>query len=213
MVAFQKPDKNGTKQVRKVTIPRRKSRQLFIEDINIDTLPVNRKQQPPSKFTESTEITINTNNFYNAYLIWIYLRKIYSVDQLIPIFKGFKLEHRKTKEPQLCKTSETYLTPLNSKVTEYQTIQRYMKYLQGLAEQVNMPSVNITLDVGAAINAYLVIWNNPVMFKNIIIHLGSFHFLKENFQVHADLSLVFTWLRIFSMVNFPFFLFWNHYFQ
>ena len=194
IVAFQKPNKNGTKLARKLSVPRRKSRQLFMEDINIDTLPVNKKQEPPSTFAERSEITTNTANFNNAYLIWIYLRKIYSVDQLVPTFKGFKLEYRKTKEPQLCKTSETYLTPLNSKVTEYQTIQRYMKYLQGLAKQVNMPSVNITLDVGAAINAYLVIWNNPVLFKNIIIHLGSFHFLKENFQVlfYRAFSFVFT---------------------
>ena len=59
-----------------------------------------------------------------------------------------------------------------------------MQYLQSLAEQVNMKLVNITLDVDAGINAYLVIWNNPVLFKNIIIHLGSFHFLKENLQVN-----------------------------
>ena len=46
-----------------------------------------------------------------------------------------------------------------------------------------MPYVNITLDVGAAINAYNTIRNFPEMYKNVIIHLGSFHFLKENFQV------------------------------
>ena len=203
MVTFQNPSKNGTNQAYKTFVPRRKSRQLFIEDINIDTLPVNKKQEPPLTLSEISEITTNTTNFNNAYLIWIYLRKIYSVDQLIPIFKGFKLEHRKTMKPQLSKTSETYLTPLNSKVTDYKTIQRYMKYLQSLAEQVNMPSVNITLDVGAAINAYLVIWNNPVLFKNIIIHLGSFHFLKENFQVLVDGSLFlrFCFLTFFRWWN------------
>ena len=42
---------------------------------------------------------------------------------------------------------------------------------------------NITLDVGAAINAYKTIWSYPEQYKNVIIHLGSFHFLKEKFQV------------------------------
>lgn len=183
MVAFQYPNENSTNQNKSITVQRRKSRQLFIEDVNINTIPVNKKKKPPSNFAVRAEITPKEVNFNSVFLIWIYLRKIYSVNQTIPIYKGFKLEYRKTKSQLFTKTVETYLTPLNSKVTDYQTIQRYMHYLQSLAEQVNMALVNITLDVGAAINAYLVLWNNPVVFKNIIIHLGSFHFLKENFQV------------------------------
>lgn len=85
----------------------------------------------------------------------------------------------------LQKTIETYLPPINAKVTEFMTIKRYMEYLQGLAEDMNMPYVNITLDVGAAMNAYILTWNQPELFSNIIIHLGSFHFLKENFQVSS----------------------------
>ena len=42
---------------------------------------------------------------------------------------------------------------------------------------------NITLDVGAAMNACLVKWLKNEEFKNVIIHLGDFHFLKENFKV------------------------------
>ena len=47
-----------------------------------------------------------------------------------------------------------------------------------------MPYVNITLDVGAAINAYKVIWNFPEKFNTAVIHLGVFHFMEENFQVN-----------------------------
>ena len=32
-------------------------------------------------------------------------------------------------------------------------------------------------------NAFLVKWQREEEFKNIIIHLGDFHFLKENFKV------------------------------
>ena len=31
--------------------------------------------------------------------------------------------------------------------------------------------------------AYKVIWNYPQEFANIVIHLGCFHMMKENFQV------------------------------
>ena len=34
---------------------------------------------------------------------------------------------------------------------------------------------HITLDVGAAIKASHVIWNDPDLWKNVIIHVGDFH--------------------------------------
>ena len=50
-----------------------------------------------------------------------------------------------------------------------------------------MPYVNVTLDLGAALNAYKLIWNYPDTFQNVIIHLGDFHFLKEAFNVLGQL--------------------------
>ena len=46
-----------------------------------------------------------------------------------------------------------------------------------------MPFVNVTLDCGAAMNAFKLIWNYPTVFDNVIIHLGDFHFMKEIFSV------------------------------
>jgi len=53
----------------------------------------------------------------------------------------------------------------------------------GLSENANMPYLNITLDVGAAMNAYKFVWSHPEQFNNVFIHLGMFHFIKENFKV------------------------------
>ena len=72
-------------------------------------------------------------------------------------------------ETQECKTTSKlhkktlikYLPPINAKVTEFETIKRYLVYMQKLADEANMPYVNVTLDVGAAVNAYKVIWNYP----------------------------------------------------
>ena len=52
-----------------------------------------------------------------------------------------------------------------------------------LSSQTNMKYCNVTLDVGAAINAFKTVWHYPEKFKNVVIHLGDFHFMKENFQV------------------------------
>ena len=46
-----------------------------------------------------------------------------------------------------------------------------------------MPYVKITLDLGAAMPAYKVVWNYPNIFSNVIIHLGDFHFMKGAFTV------------------------------
>ena len=51
-----------------------------------------------------------------------------------------------------------------------------------------MPFVNITLDVGAAMNAYKFVWSNPERFKNVVIHLGDFRCIEEKFQVSSRFS-------------------------
>ena len=45
-----------------------------------------------------------------------------------------------------------------------------------------MPYVNITLYMSAALNVFKVLRNRKEEFKNGVIHLGDFHFMKENFQ-------------------------------
>ena len=60
-------------------------------------------------------------------------------------------------------------------------------YLSGLAKESGMPYVNITLDVGAAMSAYKVLWNFADLYQNVIIYLGNFHFIKENFKVVGEM--------------------------
>ena len=46
---------------------------------------------------------------------------------------------------------------------------------QNLSKQTNLKYVHIILDLGAAIKAFYVIWNQNENWKNMIIHLGDFH--------------------------------------
>ena len=80
------------------------------------------------------------------------------------------------------RTFGIYLPPVPSKVTDPNTIYEYMLYLQSITAKFNMKYAKITLDVGAAINAFKELWTYPVTFSNVIIHLGDFHFLKEHFK-------------------------------
>ena len=54
--------------------------------------------------------------------------------------------------------------------------------MQSLCRDANMPYVNVTLDLGAAMNAYKLIWNYSEKFANVVIHLGDFHFMNESFN-------------------------------
>ena len=54
----------------------------------------------------------------------------------------------------LVKTELTHLPLIPSEETEFKTI---LNYIQKPAEEVNMPYVNITFDMGAAINASKVL--------------------------------------------------------
>ena len=81
------------------------------------------------------------------------------------------------------KTTGCYLPPITTKVTDSKAIHQYIEYCQLLSSEVNMPYTNTTLDVGAAINAFKYLWSNNNTFSNVVIHLGDFHFMKENFKV------------------------------
>ena len=58
-----------------------------------------------------------------------------------------------------------------------------MEYLQSMATLFNMLYPNITLAAGTELNAFKFLWNGLQKYQNVKIHLGNFHFMKENFQV------------------------------
>ena len=116
--------------------------------------------------------------------MWIIFGKLNAVDKIFPSFAAWKTQIRTSNSlDPVQKTIVTYLSPIPSKVTDFNAIEQYLMYMQKLAEEVNMPYVNVTLDVGAAMNAYKLCCNYPERYYNVLIHLGDFHFLKENFNL------------------------------
>ena len=87
----------------------------------------------------------------------------------------------------ISRTFEIYLPPVASKVTNLNTIYEYMLYLQNITAKANVKYAKFTLDLGAAIKE---LWTYPETFSNVVIHLGDFHFLKENSKVNFKLGLL-----------------------
>ena len=187
-VAFQEESPLAIKQSIQVNLPRSKRRSLEVLEAEAPEVIVDSKREPPLTLfnVESTVTEIFQESPYLAnYLLWIILRKLNATDQTTVYTSSGRRIHVKklNSSTGLKKTVLTYLPPINAKVTEFATIYQYLRYLQRLAVEVNMPYVNVTLDVGAAMNAERMLWNYPDTFKNILIHLGDFHFMKENFGV------------------------------
>ena len=70
-------------------------------------------------------------------------------------------------------TKMTYLPPIHTAITEYWTLLNIFEISQKFSKQGNMRYTHITLDVGAAIKAFHVVWNNKDQWSNII-HLEIF---------------------------------------
>ena len=47
--------------------------------------------------------------------------------------------------------------------------------LHMLSQNCNMQYTCITVDVGAAMKAFQVIWNNSILWSHISLHFGNFH--------------------------------------
>lgn len=79
-------------------------------------------------------MSINTSWFLSKFVTWVVLRKFNDFD------KKWDADN-KTKSMEFGNVKnilETYLPPIDSKITDFKTICKYLKYLQGLAADVNM---------------------------------------------------------------------------
>ena len=188
MVAFQEESRLTMLEITDIELPRSKRRSLQVCESEPVDLIVNANKQPPLTFSTNIDepyFSCDQEFPYVAnYLLWIIMRKLNAADQTLSTYSGWRTCVKKlTSSIPLKKTVLKYLPPINAKVTEFSTIYKYLEHLQVLASEVNMPYVNVTLDVGAPMNAERVLWNYPLKFKNVLIHLGDFHFMKENFGV------------------------------
>jgi len=192
LMAFQEITSESIRVKHTITVKRKKSRNIFYEDLNTQTLHIDREIEPPF-VNSNNEFDYCSKEFDLVYFLWTFIRNVCSFNQTLPSFKGFILQVRNAMFDALpVKTAEIFLPPITAKVTDFTTIQKYLAYLKNLADSVNMPYVNVTLDVGAAINAFKTVWNHPITYANVVIHLGGFHFIKENFQVS---SLIVTTIK------------------
>ena len=118
---------------------------------------VSSNPEPPKFPKENSNFGTNFEKSHNeSFVQWLLFRYHNAKDQVVPNFSGWLLQQRQKQIPisNLKQTVETHLPPIVSKVNEFRTVETYFEYLEKLLKKCNMPYTNITLDVGAAMNAY-----------------------------------------------------------
>ena len=186
-IAFQEETVETTRR-NDVTIKRSKRTSLMEnETIPLKRLKIDPKKNP-QKFvdldsaSEPAKAVDNTAPWSCDKLLnlWKLLRKVNEEDQVYSNFTGFVINALKSHTK---KTVMTYLPPIETPITEYGTLFEMFTRSEEMAKQCNMKYTHITLDCGAAMKAYHVIWNNAERFKHIILHLGDFHTMQAFFGV------------------------------
>ena len=112
-----------------VSLPRSKRKKISIDPAAESTLPSINKNAEPTKFNQIIKPNSVPSRFFfivrSLYdLLSMLFRKWNSVDQTVPIFSGWLINIRKKHSTNLIKTTETYLPPILSKVTDFSLIQK-----------------------------------------------------------------------------------------
>ena len=97
--------------------------------------------------------------------MWVLLRKQNAFDQVIPNYYGWALKNRNRVKEKIEKKVEVYLPSINVKITQFQTIKKYLDHVTSLSNSPNMAYAFIFIDIGATINTYKFIWNNPTAYS------------------------------------------------
>lgn len=118
LMAFQEGRTLEARDVH-IHVPRKASRRISSEDPAPILKKVDNKIQPPTCSMEIVpeQFVFDDRKFMTLYFAWIIARRDSSSDQVIPIFSGFMTNARKAIDPVAMKTVETYLPPINSKVS------------------------------------------------------------------------------------------------
>ena len=138
IVAFQEESDLTYVHHEQITVHKRR-KLIPRDDDNLAKDFVNPKVEPRCILSNVMIDARDPSLLIARYYFWTWLRANNAIDQAILPLTAWLLQFRNKESIKM--TVTTYLPPLDSKVTEFKTIVTYMKYLQILADDVNMPYV------------------------------------------------------------------------
>ena len=94
---------------------------------------------------------------------------------MVPPWAGWVSKTETTRKSQ--QTTVVYMSAIFAPITENSTVQHLLKVSQEASKEVHQPYTVVTFHLAVAKKAYPLVWQNPVVFSNVIVRLGSFHLL------------------------------------
>ena len=180
-IAFQEEVSGSETRISNIGQERSKRRSLKLAQHSNMILPkINPKKNPDRFVPCDYSVTPNTKYINTLLTVWKLLRSGSSENNGWPRFIGFVIKLYQTEKKQ---TAMAYLSPIQTPIAEYPTIVNLFETSRKLAQNANMIYTHIILDVGAAIKAYHVLWNDTDYWNDIIIHLGDFHAMMSFFSI------------------------------
>ena len=70
------------------------------------------------------------------------------------------------------------MVPLSQPITEYATVQQVINISQKSTRDLQQDFTFITFDLAVAKMAYSLVWQNQLLFNDVIIHMGVFHIIN-----------------------------------
>ena len=177
-IAFQE-ETNDTVRRDQTSIARSKRTSLSFSESVPKKIKIDPKKNPATFQNPSSSKTVSTTPSQKLLHLWKCFRKLEERDQTFPRFAGYMIKLLKQKDQN--QTVLTYLPPIEFPISDYGTLFEMFHRSEKMAEQANMKYTHITLDCGAAIKAYHILFNNPERFKHIVLHLGDFHAMQAFF--------------------------------
>ena len=154
---------------------RQKSKRLPIDlprqnDVRENPVYINNKKNLP-RFNVSLQ-PVHSYSIQNFQILFNILRCTSLDKREYSKFRDFIM---KLHSEQKTATLMTYLPPVQTPITKYETLFEMFRKSHDVAKKTKVKYAHIILDVGANIKAYHLIWNYQEKWKNVIIHLGDFH--------------------------------------
>jgi hypothetical protein len=86
-------------------------------------------------------------------------------------------------------TTIGYYPVIHNPITENKTVQECLRLAEAATNEVGQEYTLVTDDLGVAMKAWPIIWNNPDRYKKVINLIGTFHLLHVcmcSFSLHRE---------------------------
>ena len=110
-------------------------------------------------------------------MLWVCSRALLQNAKKVPPWTGWVSSTESSMEDSSQESIVDYMVPVFIPITENTTVQHILKIPQETSWKVGQPYTFVTFDLAIVKKAYALLWQNPQVFRDVIVRLGGFHLI------------------------------------